>query len=264
MASRLAPLAPVEATLTAMRLRYGDPVTHGLSTTLPPGITAAAGWSSAARLVDGSQLPSLLDAAVRRWDAPPHVAAALAWKCYSYWVTLPAVLGYATAHRVPLLVPRDVLVRFHGHQPFLSVALRPGIKVAVLPSDPLVHTNRPDVRVVADEAALLAAFRRTALDRHLDPILEGIRSTVHVGRRNLLGSVASGISYGIARSAHVLPGSPITVAKELLDAFGIADLVDLSEDETGRVYVCRRTCCLAFTLPEPKICSGCPVPQLAV
>jgi ferric iron reductase protein FhuF len=46
---------------------------------------------------------------------------------------------------------------------------------------------------------------------------------------------------------------------EILTALGLEDLVDLSSRRDGRpgLEVQRRTCCLAFTLPEPKICSGC-------
>jgi hypothetical protein len=249
-----------------MRLRHGDIAVHGLAPGLglPSGGATTRGWFPATRLVDGSALPSMLDTAVRRWPAPLHVAAALAWKSYTYWVTLPAVLGYAAARRVPLLVARDVLVRFDEGQPFLTVALRPGVRVAVLPSDPLAACPGPGVRVVPDEAALLVAFREAILDRHLDPIVDRIRSTVRVGRRTLLGSLASGVSYGVARAAHVLPDPPVKVAEDLLDALGVADLVTLADDEAGGVTVCRHTCCLAFTLPSPKICSGCPVPQVTV
>ncbi|HEU5111371.1 MAG TPA: hypothetical protein VFT95_22750, partial [Micromonosporaceae bacterium] len=66
-------------------------------------VTDPVGWLPATSLVDGSRLPELLDAAGRRWQAAPHAAAALAWKAYTYWLTLPAVLGWASARRVPLL-----------------------------------------------------------------------------------------------------------------------------------------------------------------
>jgi hypothetical protein len=265
-AASTAPLAPVEATLAAMRDRHGDATVHGLL----PGLCLPAssavpskprGWTPATRIVDGTRLGPLLAAAAHRWDAPLHVAAALAWKAYTYWVALPAVLGYASAHRVPLLSADDVLIRFHDHQPFLTVALRARTRVAVLLSDPIGMTDAPTVRVVRSEAALLAAFRKALFDRHLDPLLEQIRSTVHIGRRTLLGSVASAVSYGVARAAHVLPGPPVKVAGDLLDALGLADLVDLREDASGGMGVNRHTCCLAFTKPDLKICSGCPVPR---
>ena len=35
------------------------------------------------------------------------------------------------------------------------------------------------------------------------------------------------------------------------------DLVDLVPGPTGEPAVQRRTCCLAFTLPQPKVCGGC-------
>jgi ferric iron reductase protein FhuF len=35
------------------------------------------------------------------------------------------------------------------------------------------------------------------------------------------------------------------------------DLVELIADESGKLDVQRKTCCLAFTLPTPKVCRGC-------
>jgi hypothetical protein len=219
LAPSLAPLAPVEVTLDAMRQRYGDASVHGILPGLsPPDLRAGTRWTAATRIADGTRLRSLLDTAAHRWYAPLHLAAALAWKSYTYWVTLPAVLGYATAHRVPLMTAGDVLVRFHDHRPFLTVALRPRTRIAVLPWDPLAGSDAPNIRVVRDEAALLTAFRKALLDRHFEPLMARIRATVHIGRRTLLGSVASAVSYGIARSAHVLPEPPVKIAGELLDA----------------------------------------------
>jgi ferric iron reductase protein FhuF len=111
--------------------------------------------------------------------------------------------------------------------------------------------------VVPDEAALLAALRTTLLDAHLAPLLERIRESVRLGARTLLGSLASGVAYGVLRAADVLPGSAAANTDALLTALDVADLVDLVPGADGALTVQRRTCCLAFTLPEPKICSGC-------
>jgi ferric iron reductase protein FhuF len=91
------------------------------------------------------------------------------------------------------------------------------------------------------------------LDEHLTPMLDRLHDRTHVGRHTLLGSVASAVCYALVRARDELPGDPIADARALLDALGVADLVELSAD--GRVR--RRTCCLAFALPEPKICDGC-------
>ena len=105
------PLAPVTATLRAM---FG---------------TDAAARSRARsgrrrRAPAGSPPPRsstapLPDAARRRRTplagAPRTPAAALAWKAYTYWLALPAVLGWASARRVPLLDPADVLMHFDDH-----------------------------------------------------------------------------------------------------------------------------------------------------
>ena len=242
-----AALAPVEASLAALRQRRGLAAVAGLH----PGlvVTDQEGWTPATRLVDGAALPVMFDTARLRWQAQPHAAAALAWKAYTYWLALPAVLGYVAARRVPLLDAADVLVRFHAQQPFLTIGLRPGTRVAGLVAPP-------------DPDALLLALRESLLDGHLLPLLERIRSVVNIGRRTLLGSVASGVAYAVVRAVPVLPnldGPDVAVATvhRLLAALGVADLVELDRAPSGAVTVWRRTCCLAFTLPEPKVCSGC-------
>jgi hypothetical protein len=252
------PLAPISATLDAIRVRRGPAAIHGLA----PGLVVPdpAGWMPATALANGEQLDALLDAAKQRWGAAPHAAAALAWKAYSYWLALPAVLGWASARRVPLLDPYRVLVRFTDHQPLLTLGLR-RVTVAVLPSDPLLATAGStaawDLRVVADEAELLATLRHTLLDAHLTPIMDRIRERTHLGQRTLLGSLASGVAYGITRASDALPGPTAETVGTLLDTLGVADLVSLHPAPAGELNVQRNTCCLAFTLPEPKVCSGC-------
>jgi ferric iron reductase protein FhuF len=246
------PLAPVTAALRAM---------FGTSTELPglaPDLLVhdTAGWMPTAELA-GAQLGTLLDSAGRRWRAQPHAAAALAWKAYTYWLALPAVLGWASARRVPLLTAHDVLMHFQDSRPLVTVGLHRDITVAVLPSDPLALAGLPQVRVVADEAALLEELRRSLLDEHLTPLLDAIHGRVRLGKRTLLGSLASGVAYGVLRSADVLPGSSAATIDTLLSTLDVADLVELVPGATGRLTVQRKTCCLAFTLPSPKVCQGC-------
>jgi hypothetical protein len=253
------PLAPVTAALRAM---------FGTSTELPglaPDLLVLdpAGWMPSSELA-GAHLSTLLDSAAQRWSAQPHAAAALAWKAYTYWLALPAVLGWASARRVPLLTAGDVLMHFEDRRPLVTLGLRDDITVAVLPSDPLAlggptqaRGGLPQVRVVADEAALLEELRRSLLDDHLTPLLDAMRGRVRIGERTLLGSLASGIAYAVLRSADVLPGSSARTITTLLTALGVDDLIELVPGPTGALTVQRRTCCLAFTLPQPKVCNGC-------
>lgn len=247
------PLAPVTATLRAM---FGTDDLPGLA----PGLLVTDdrfGWAPATTLVDGTRLPELLHAATLRWGGTPHACAALAWKAYSYWTALPAVLGWAAARRVPLLDPADVLIHFEDHRPLVTLGLRRSTTVAVLPGDPLALAGLPEVRVVADEAALLAVLRASLLDAHLAPLVAAIQAEVRIGTRTLLGSVASGIAHGVLRAADVLPGPATRHVETLLHALDLADLVELVPGPTGEPTVQRRTCCLAFTLPRPKVCQGC-------
>jgi hypothetical protein len=259
-------LEPIRQTLRHMGLRPDIPPLQGLA----PGlvVTDPTGWTPATDLVSGAVLDDMLLTAAQRWHAAPHAAAALAWKCYSYWLALPALLGYATVRRVPLLSPDAVLVRWSPEAPFVRVGLaasrtrrRVVARVAVLPTDPiLLHGAGRGIRVVPDEAALLDELRATLVDEHLTPLLAQIRSRRHVGRRTLWGSLASGVAHGLSRAADVIPGSTMATAVQVLDRLGVADLVELSERPGGAgLTVQRRTCCLAFTLPEQcrRICTGC-------
>ncbi|MBP1786215.1 hypothetical protein J3R08_006065 [Micromonospora sp. HB375] len=251
------PFAPVTATLRAM---FGTDDLPGLA----PGLLVRDEldrWSPAARLIDGTLLPEFLTRAGRRWGGTPHACAALAWKSYSYWTALPAVLGWASARRVPLLDPADVLVHFEDHHQLLTLGLRASTPVAVLPGDPLALAGAPGVVVVPDEAALLGALRASLLDAHFAPLIAAIQGEVRIGTRTLLGSVASGIAHGILRAADALPGSSVATVGTLLGALDLNDLVELVPGPAGEPTVQRRTCCLAFTLPRPKVCQGCCVRQ---
>jgi ferric iron reductase protein FhuF len=249
-------LRPLNVTLSAVRRRNGFNAVHGLAD--PLLIADDEGWTPATALLDGSALPDLFGTAVQRWGAAPHAAATLSWKSYTYWVAMPAVLSWAVARRVPLVDADRVAVRFGGTPgtALVQVGLRQP-QVAVLPDDPLAHVNVPGITVVPDETLLLKTLRTSLLEGHLDPLSERIRGQVKVSRRTLLGSVASGIAYAVLRSAHALHGPAAETATALLDALDLNDLVDIGTDEAGRPTVHRRTCCLAFTLPQPKVCSGC-------
>jgi hypothetical protein len=259
-----ASLAPVIATLRSIGARHGDKPVLGFE----PGIVVAdpAGWTPASGLLSGAGLTDLLAAAEKRWNAQPHAAAALAWKCYTYWLALPALIGYAGARRVPLPRPDAVLVRYSEQQPFLRMALhRPA--VAVLRSDPLAAFAVPGRRsrqhgfqvvVYDDDAALRREMRRALVDDHLEPLMAGIRERVHLGRRTLMGSLASGAAHALAKADDSVPGPIVPIINEVLATLGVDDLVDITvASETGALSIARRTCCLAFTLPTPKICTGC-------
>ena len=238
-------LAPILTALDTVSAQRGEAAVHGLA----PGLVVEdpTGWLPAERFTDGSALPNLLAAASQRWGGSPAATAALAWKSYAYWLTLPAVVGYAVAGRVPDMSASNVLVRLHVAAPFLEVGLR-APKVAVAPGDGLA--GRLHVQIAED---LPGYLRRTLVDRHLGPVLEGLHQLVRVGRRTLLGSLASGVAYSLTRSADALPGPVAPAAATLLKALGVDQLVEI----TPQLDVRRHTCCLAFTLPEPKICAGC-------
>ncbi|GHJ46538.1 hypothetical protein Cs7R123_38800 [Catellatospora sp. TT07R-123] len=249
-------LRPLTVTLRSIRSRLGEEAVHGLPEPLVVG--GMPGWTPATALTGGAGMPALFATAHRRWGAAPHAAATLSWKSYCYWVAMPAVLSWAVARRVPLVSADNMLVRFSGApgEALVQVGLR-DVQLAVLPDDPLAQSPHPGVTVVGDEALLLKTLRTGLLDQHLDPLTERIREHVKVGRRTLLGSIASGIAYALVRGGPDVPGNVTDSAHTVLGALDLADLVDLVPGHAGETDVQRRTCCLAFTLPQPKVCSGC-------
>jgi hypothetical protein len=207
-----------------------------------------------AELVAGERVEELMGTAAALWGGSAHANAALAWKTYCYWTLAPVVLGYVAARRVPVLDASNAVFRVAEDAPMFSVRqLRP--RFLALPHDPCA--SHPDVEVVANEAVLLDRLRATVFEGHLLPVLGAFLARARVGRRTLMGSVASGIAYGVASIAQVVPDPDDVLAKTLLEAFDVSDLVDISTDEEGRLAYRRRTCCLALTIEGNRTCSTC-------
>lgn len=276
-------LAPVERALATVRRRRGAEGTRGLV----PGLVVPGdhtGWFPAGDLLRGPRgdghddLGRLLDVAKQRWGGSPHAAAALAWRSYTHWLAMPVVLGWALARRVLLVEPDDVLVRVDDDRQLLTLGWR-RVRLAVLPDDPLV-TSHPlvptesplavpagpmwatdaqrsvELTVVGSEPELLGVLHGTLRGAHLDPLLAQLTSRVRLGARTLLGSLASAVAYSVIRGVEAPDAELTATADTLLSALDVADLVEFEPGPDGPA-VRRRTCCLAFTLPEPKICASC-------
>src|SRR5213592_2769012 len=142
------PLAPILATLDAVRARRTAPGEAAQALGLADGLVigdAGRPWVPATAFTDGTATARLLAGPRLRWHAPPHAAAALAWKAYTYWLALPAVVGFAAARRVPLLPASNTLVRLSVERPYMTFGMR-RLAVAALPNDPIAGT--PGVRLV--------------------------------------------------------------------------------------------------------------------
>ncbi|MEU5155387.1 hypothetical protein [Glycomyces sp. NPDC021274] len=208
----------------------------------------------AAELAAGERVEELMGTAAALWGGSAHANAALAWKTYCYWTLAPVVLGYVAARRVPVMDASNAVFRVAEDAPMFSVRqLRP--RFLVLPHDPCAA--HPDAEVVANESVLLDRLHATVFEAHLGPVLDAFLAKARVGRRTLMGSVASGIAYAVASIAQVVPDPDDVLAKTLLEAFDVADLVDISTDAVGRLVYQRRTCCLALTIDGNRTCSTC-------
>jgi ferric iron reductase protein FhuF len=245
--AHLAPLAPVLDALDTVRDGRAE---FGIADDLRAG----ADWVPASALVDGTALPRLLSVPITQWDAKPHAAAALAYKQYTYWLAMPAVLGWATARRVPLLSADNVAVEFLDDTPYFRLGmLRP--TVAVLADDPAA--GRPGTVVVDSADELLAVLADTLRDRHVAPLIEATRRHVRIGAHTLWGQLAASVGYALAAAEPVLDGAAAD-AQALLSALRLTNLAELC-DTGDSLRVRRNTCCLAFVVPGlgNRLCPDC-------
>ncbi|MFB9658483.1 IucA/IucC family C-terminal-domain containing protein [Glycomyces mayteni] len=248
------PMRALRAVAARVERESGSHPVAGIRSWLYGGPADGAVEFPAAELAAGERVEELMATAAALWGGSPHANAALAWKTYCYWTLAPVVLGYVAARRVPVMDAANTVFRVSAGAPMFSVRqVRP--RFLALPHDPCA--GHPDVEVVANEEVLLDRLRATAFDAHLGPVLDAFLARVRVGRRTLMGSLASGLSYAVASMAPAVPDADEVIAKTLLEAFDVAHLVDVATGEDGRLAYRRRTCCLALTIEGGRTCATC-------
>ena len=221
--------------------------------TLPPRFIADPlvvededGWIPAADLASGERLESLFEMPQRLWDAPSHAAAVLAWKTYTYRLAQPLATAWALAREIPLLSADNVLVRILPAAPYIAIGLRRATS-AVLPTSPATRSH--DAIVLPDESGMLAFFRSTLIDQHLQPLLERTKEARRVGERVLWGQAAAAIAYAFAD----ISASAMQDTSLFTNALPVCGLAGVDGDE----QVWRNTCCLAFASPSLSACRDC-------
>lgn len=245
-------LAPLSELLDR---RYPGAYPAGLRMARPAGPP----WRRGTAYSDPDRLEAIVHTVMRQYGANQHVAAALLWKTYTYRVVSPVVLGWALNRRVPLATAEAVMVRPGPGDNRLSTALV-GAEVAVLPGDPLAGSE--GTVTARDEDDLLARAGHALLAGHLVPVQDALAGRTKLGGRSLCGSVAEAAAHPLLIAMPRLTPDPRAAAARLLAAFGppLADLLDLTPAPEGTPYR-RRTCCLAFTLPQYGFCATCCIPR---
>ncbi|WP_067461051.1 (2Fe-2S)-binding protein [Actinomadura macra] len=206
-----------------------------------PGLRATGdGWSTAAELATAphERLGVLIAEAGRRWEAPPHVAAALWWKHFSYWTVLPVAMGWALNRRLPVLTAETTMLRTPAAEPRMQIAIS-------------------ELRVATGDVDELGTIIGATLLRDLHaPLIDALHALTMTGRRGLWGSVAEALADPLFSFAGDILDDPGAAARTLLESIGepVADLVDLPA-------LRRRTCCLWVTLPGGDACPTCCVTE---
>ncbi|MGH3244513.1 MAG: hypothetical protein ACRDNL_29355 [Spirillospora sp.] len=211
---------------------------NGFPLGVPPDLCAAGeGWFPVAELSARpyDRLRALVGESERRWSAPPHVAAALWWKSFSYWAALPVAMGWALNRRVPLFTTGTTMVSTPAEEPGMLI-------------------GASELRVaVGDLAELGEAIGDTLVRDLLAPLIDSLHDLTRTGRRGLWGSVAEGLAHPIVEFAGGLVDDPTEEARVLLESVGepVSGLVELLPG------LRRRTCCLWVTLPDGEACPTC-------
>ncbi|GAA4991926.1 ferric iron reductase protein FhuF [Nonomuraea thailandensis] len=166
-------------------------------------------------------LTHLVDETAARWNAPRHVGAALFWKTYGYWHTLPMVLGWALDGRVPVMRAARTYFKVSGAG---------------------VTLGATRVSWASGAGAI-----REALEESQRPLVEAIGSLAKVGERTLWGSTAEAVAHPLTS---VVPGDYMRLLREL------GPPLDGLVEPAGDGYF-RRTCCLWIALPDVEPCGSC-------
>ncbi|MEV0586206.1 (2Fe-2S)-binding protein [Nonomuraea sp. NPDC050310] len=177
-------------------------------------------WTPASALLSGPDLDALVDQTAARWNAPRHVGAALFWKTYSYWHTLPMAVGWALDGHVPIMKFRDTWFKV---------------------SDAGVTLGASEVSW-GDAGDI-----RPALLESQEPLVKRLSTIARVGERTLWGSTAEAVAHPLKV---YVPGDYMS----LLERIGppVHGLI-----QPGGDGYFRRTCCLWITLPDAEPCGTC-------
>lgn len=180
-------------------------------------------WRPAAELAREpyTSLNGLIAETAGRWNAPHHVGAALFWKTFGYWHTLPMALGWALDGRVPVMRLADTYFK---------------------PSDAGVTIAATRVSWGSGAAAI-----REVLAEAQEPLVKAISTLAKVGERTLWGSTAEAFAHPLTS---IVPGDYMALLKEIGPP--VDGLVEPADDGYFR-----RTCCLWITLPDVEPCGSC-------
>lgn len=186
-------------------------------------ITPDETWTAASELLRPpyTLLEELVDQTAARWSAPRHVGAALFWKTYGYWHTLPMALGWALDGRVPTMRPADTYFKVSGA----------GVTIAA-------------GRVSWGSGV---APIRQALAESQAPLVRVLSRMARVGERTLWGSTAEAFAHPLTQ---FVAGDYMTLLAEI--GKPVDGLIEPADDGYFR-----RTCCLWIALPDVEPCASC-------
>ncbi|MFI6323815.1 hypothetical protein ACIBG8_40255 [Nonomuraea sp. NPDC050556] len=173
-----------------------------VGTGVAPGLVIEpdASWTPVTELLREPYGPllELVDETATRWNAPRHVGAALWWKTYTYWHSLPMALGWAIDGRVPVMRLADTYVKSS-------------------PAGVTIGASRIEWGGVSLEEQA--------------PLVEVVSKLFRIGERTLWGSTAEAFAHPLTS---IVPGDYMRLLREL----GLDGLITPAPDGFFRRTCC--------------------------
>lgn len=209
------------------------------------------GWTSCVLLLDPSfgKRAEHVDADLKDRGLVPTVrdrqaATLLAFQQYAHRVTGPAVAAWALCGILPEMAPEDLAIQLRPYRP---AAIGARVIVARPPSG------------AAEVVAHL-------LDDHLLSAVDAFEQVQRVGRRAMLGAIASSLAgvFTMLSAAGQDPQWCAETGQSIVDADerlrGLATVRVVTDGERSGAFHERATCCLAYQLapaPPRQLCASC-------
>ncbi len=251
--------AAVELTATLERVaRLGD----GYQLHIAP---AGPGWLRADELMPGgTRFEALVERLGGAYDPVTRRAVGSQFVLEYLHFTWPAITAYAVERCVPDVSADNLLVRLDERGMPIAFGLAEP-RFGVLEGDPLAGEA---AFVARNDGELLAWLLGQAIDRNAGPLVEGIRARLSTSGTALWGNVAAAFVHPLLWHVQLVASDPAAIVRDaeaLLRrpaerALGSQlRLLKVLNGDTEWTVTARRTCCLAWSMPDKARCAECPL-----
>ncbi|NNN07975.1 MAG: hypothetical protein HKL85_02130 [Acidimicrobiaceae bacterium] len=188
----------------------------------------------------------------------PMMAASLFIQSYSYRILTLAIACATISGVVPDSSAPAMAIALKGGRVSLVAYTRPAVFTLALPGQS-VSTSLLDRKQMA---ALFDIVHTRAIDLHLGPLIDSVRSTIRVGERLLWGNVAASLAVAFRTMEGCLGEWVQEIGNYFVDhsprqLTGLGSFLVLQSGDRRGWFWERTNCCLYDRLPGDIRCADC-------